>query len=74
MVGPIYRLADIFGRYRYIGICKLNISISHVGNVSATLDMGYIVIGQISVKILRYRPNMGIYQLKYKLSTNYRLK
>ena len=34
-VGPIYRLADIFGRYRYryryIGIGKWDIGIGHIG-------------------------------------------
>ena len=34
-VRPIYRLADIsadiFGRYRYIGIGKLDIGIGHIG-------------------------------------------
>ena len=34
-VGPIYRLADIFGRYRYryryIGIGKQDIGIGHIG-------------------------------------------
>ena len=33
-VGPIYRLADIYGqyRYRYIGIGKLDIGIGHIGS------------------------------------------
>ena len=28
---PIYRVADIFGRYRYIGIGKLDIGIGRIG-------------------------------------------
>ena len=30
-VRPIYRLTDIFGRYRYIGIGKLDMSIGNIG-------------------------------------------
>jgi hypothetical protein len=56
-VGPIYRLADIYGRYqyryRYIGIGKLDIGIGHIG---IGICIGYIGIGQISVKIDGYRP------------------
>ena len=67
---PIYRFADIFGRYRYIGIGKLDIGIGKLDigsvisvsvsvSVLANVDIGYIGIGKISVKIHRYRPNIG---------------
>ena len=44
---PIYRLADIIGRYRYryIGIGKLNIGIGHIGIGIGQIDIGYIGIG-----------------------------
>ena len=54
-VGPIYRLADIFGRYRYryryIGIGKLDIGIGHI-------CIG-ICIGYSGYRLYRYRPNIG---------------
>ena len=52
-VGPIYRLADIFGRYRYqhIGIGKLDIGIGHIG-----IGNG---IGYSGYRLYRYRPNIG---------------
>ena len=48
-VGPIYRLADKFGRYRYryIGIGKLDIVIGLSVSVFGWIDIGYIGIGQI---------------------------
>ena len=44
---PIYRSADIFGRYRYIGIGKLDIgiSLSVLVSVIGWIDIGYIGIG-----------------------------
>jgi hypothetical protein len=54
-VGPIYRLADIFDRYRYryryIGSGKLDIGIGHIG-------IG-ICIGYSGYRLYRYRPNIG---------------
>jgi hypothetical protein len=52
-VGPIYRLADVFGRYQYwyIGIGKLDISINLIG-------IG-ICIGNSGYRLYRYRPNIG---------------
>ena len=50
-VGPIYQLADIFGRYRYIGIGKQDIGIGHIG-------IG-IFIGYSEYWLYRYRPNIG---------------
>ena len=52
-VAPIYRLADIFGRYwhRYIGIGKQYIGIGHIG-------IG-ICIGYSWYRLYRYRPNIG---------------
>ena len=50
-VGPIYRLANIFGQYRYIGISKWDIGIGHIG-----IDIG---IGFSGYRLYRYRPNIG---------------
>ena len=52
-VGPIYPLADIFGRYRYrhIGIGKLDIGIGHIG-----IGNG---IGYSGYRLYRYWPNIG---------------
>ena len=53
MVGHIYRLADIFGlyRYRYIGIGNLDIGIGYIG-----IGNG---IGYSGYRLYRYRPNIG---------------
>ena len=48
-VGPIYRLADILGRYRYIGIGNLDIGIGRIG----------IGIGYSGYLLYWYRPNIG---------------
>ena len=55
-VGPIYRLANIVGRYQYqyIDIGKLGIGIGHID--IGYLTIGYICIGQILAKIHGYRP------------------
>ena len=50
-VGPIYRSADIFGRYRYIGIGKLDIGISHI-----SIGIG---IGYSGYRLYRYWSNIG---------------
>ena len=52
-VGPIYRLAAIYGRYRYryIGIGNLDIGIGHIG-----IGIG---IGYSGYRLYRYRPNIG---------------
>jgi hypothetical protein len=54
-VGPIYRLADIFDRYRYryryIGIGKLDIGIGHIG-------IG-ICIGYSGYRLYQYRSNFS---------------
>ena len=53
-VGPIYRLADILGRYRYIGIVNLDI-----GNLD--IGIGHIGVGisYSGYRLYRYRPNIG---------------
>ena len=52
-VGPIYRLADIFGRYRYryIGIRKLDIGIGHICIC--------ICIGYSGYRLYRYQATIG---------------
>jgi hypothetical protein len=52
-VGPIYRLADIFDRYRYryIGIGKLDIGIGHIGIGIGISYSGY--------RLYWYRLNIG---------------
>ena len=55
----IYQLADT-GTDTDISLSANWISVSVISvSVSANVDIGYIGIGKISVKIHRYRPNIG---------------
>ena len=47
--GPIYRLVNIFGRYRYIGICKRQIG--HIGISIGICYSGY--------RLYWYQPNIS---------------
>ena len=69
-VGPIY-LADTDTDISVSAIWISVLSIQVLVLVSATLDIGYIGIGQISAKIHGYRP---IYRPKYQLSAENRPK
>ena len=67
-VGPIYRLADtdtdtdLSVSANWISVSVISVSVISVSvisvsvTVSATLDIGYIGIGQILAKIHGYRP------------------
>ena len=41
-----YRFANMFGRYQYIGICKLDIGLGHI---SISISIGFVDIGYISI-------------------------
>ena len=53
---PIYRLI-------YLANTDISVSVNWISvsaiSVLANVDIGYISIGKISVKIHRYRPNIG---------------
>ena len=55
-VGLIYRLSNIFADTDILVSANLILVLAILVSVSATLDIGYIGIGQISAKIHGYRP------------------
>ena len=55
MVGPIYQLADIFGRYRYTGIGKWNICIGYSGDRLYRYRPNIGLKTWISAKIAAYK-------------------